>query len=244
MHCRKISVFSQVAVLALCGCAAVQTAVAKRNLDVQSKMSDTIFLDPVSPSQQTIYVQVRNTSDRADFDISSDIRNAVEGRGYRVMDDANRAHYILQVNVLQVGKIDPAAADKLFAGGYGSAIGAGAYAAAAAGLATHSLMGAGIAGLALAPIALVADAAVKDVHYSVITDVQISERSKVAVTDRTNQRLTQGRSGTRDVTSTESSNYKRYQTRVMSMANKVNLEFEEALPPLRNGIVHSIAGIF
>ena len=50
--------------LALSGCAATSTAVAKRNLDVQTKMSDTIFLDPVSPDQRTVYVDVKNTSDK------------------------------------------------------------------------------------------------------------------------------------------------------------------------------------
>ena len=38
-----IMVFSMV----LSGCAAVHTSIAKKDLDVQTKMSDTIFLDPV-----------------------------------------------------------------------------------------------------------------------------------------------------------------------------------------------------
>jgi hypothetical protein len=33
--------------VALGGCAAVHTSIAKKDLDVQTKMSDTIFLDPV-----------------------------------------------------------------------------------------------------------------------------------------------------------------------------------------------------
>ncbi|WP_368622962.1 complement resistance protein TraT [Paraburkholderia sp. BR13444] len=35
-----------------------------------------------------------------------------------------------------------------------------------------------------------------------------------------------------------------YQTRILSVANKVNLEFAEAAPPLRSGLVRVIAGPF
>ena len=46
------------------------------------------------------------------------------------------------------------------------------------------------------------------------------------------------------LSSTETSDWKRYRTRVMSKANKVNLEFEEAAPDLVAGLTRSIAGIF
>ena len=55
-------------VLLLGGCAAVHTSIAKKDLDVQTKMSDSIFLDPVGPDKRSIFVQVRNTSDKANFD--------------------------------------------------------------------------------------------------------------------------------------------------------------------------------
>ncbi|MDH4237100.1 MAG: complement resistance protein TraT, partial [Nitrospira sp.] len=46
-----------VALMLLSGCAASQVMISKRNLDVQTKMSDTIFLDPVSPDKKVMYVQ-------------------------------------------------------------------------------------------------------------------------------------------------------------------------------------------
>jgi hypothetical protein len=36
----------------LSGCAAVHTSIAKKDLDVQTKMSDTVFLDPVGPDKK------------------------------------------------------------------------------------------------------------------------------------------------------------------------------------------------
>ena len=37
---------------------------------------------------------------------------------------------------------------------------------------------------------------------------------------------------------------KKYQTRIVSEANKVNLKFEEAINPLTQGLAKSISGIF
>jgi gas vesicle protein len=227
----------------LSSCAAAHTAISKRDLDVQSKMTDTVFLDPVPRSQQVVYLQVRNTSDQAGFDIDPDLRNAIEGRGYTITNDMARAHYLMQVNVLQVGKIDPSAADRYFAAGYGSAVGGAATGAVIGGIASPTLTGFGIGGIVGGAASIVADALVKDVTYSVITDVQISERSGSAVTERTQQSLRQGRSGTREVTATDTTNWKRYQTRVMSSANQANLELPDALPALKAGITRSIAGM-
>ena len=90
------------------------------------------------------------------------------------------------------------------------------------------------------------DAFVQDVTYSIITDVQISERAGegVMVTERMTQDLTQGRSGGSVLSSTEVHDWKRYQTRVMSSANRVNLDFEDAAPDLVAGLTLAIAGIF
>src|SRR5210317_1159723 len=42
------------------GCAAIHTSVAKRNLDVQTKTSTAIFVDPVKKEFRTVYVEVRS----------------------------------------------------------------------------------------------------------------------------------------------------------------------------------------
>jgi hypothetical protein len=244
MRCFPVLTIVVTAGLSLGGCAAVQTAISKADLDVQSKMTDTIFLDPIGPGQKTVLIQSRNSSDQPGFDIETDLTSAIAAKGYTIVEDPKRAYYWLQVNVLQVGKIDPSAAERWYAAGFGSALGTAAAGATIGALASSTYTGAGIGGLVGGAIAVVADAAVKDITYSIITDVQVSERSKVTVHERTNQMLKQGSRGTRETYAKETSDQKRYQTRVMSTANKVNLSLEEALPPLRAGIVRSIAGIF
>jgi len=222
------------------GCAAVHTAVKKRDLEVQTKMSASIFLDPVAPEKRVVFLQIRNTSDKPGLDVSSSIRTAISNRGYKITDNPDAAHYMIQANVLQVGKSDLREAQGALAQGYGSAA-VGAVAGAQFG-SGKGQVGAGLLGAAAG---LIGDALVEDVLFSIITDLQISERARngVVVTESNKARLKQGTSGNKSVTSTEETNWKRYQTRIMSTANKMNLQFAEAEPVLIKGLTQSISGL-
>jgi hypothetical protein len=234
------------AMLLAAGCAATATGLGKRNLEVQTKMTDTIFLEPVSPQDRTIFVQVRNTSDQADFDIAEAVKVSIAGRGYRVVERPEQAHYLLQANVLQVGRASPTAAEQTFAGGFGGTLIGGAVGAAGARIASddpRALIAGGLVGAATSGIA---DSLIEDVTYTIITDVQISERAGegVLVTERLDQNLRQGSGGSRIISATEIHDWKRYQTRIMSTANRTNLDFEDAAPELVAGLTRSISGIF
>ena len=232
--------------LALSGCAATTTAIGKRTLDVQTRMTDSIFLEPVTAPERTVLVEVRNSSDRAQLDIAPAVRAALAARGYRLVDDPKDAHFLLQANVLQVGRMSEAAAEGAFAKGFGSALVGGAAGAGLGRVAsdqTEAMIAGAVAGVAASAVA---DSFVQDVTYGIITDVQISERAGegVMVTERMTQELAQGSSGGRVLSTTEVHDWKRYQTRVMSSANRVNLDFEDAAPELVAGLTRAIAGIF
>ncbi len=228
------------------GCAATQTAISKRNLDVQTKMSNTIFLDPVAPEQQTVFVQVRNTSDKK-LDMNAVIVNAVSSHGYKVVSNPNDAHYMLQASVLQIGKMDPSAAQAALVGGYGGALAGGAVGLAlAAASRNRNVASYGGFGILGAVIGTLADAAVKDVTFTMVTDLQISERAAqgVIVHQQTDTNLTQGTSTQITQQSKSESNWKRYRTRIVSTAEKVNLDFSDARKELEHGLARSIAGLF
>ena len=125
-------------------------------------MSDTIFLDPVGASKRTVFVQVRNTTDKQEIDIQNSLANKLQGKGYKLLDDPDLAHYLLQVNVLQAGKSDPSAAKQALASGYGGAL-LGATAGYAAGGTGKGIASAGLIGGA---VELVANSLVKDVTFS------------------------------------------------------------------------------
>ncbi|MFH1057753.1 MAG: complement resistance protein TraT, partial [Pseudomonadota bacterium] len=78
-----------------------------------------------------------------------------------------------------------------------------------------------------------------------VTDIQIRERTKGAVSEEFSSTLKQGsgQTYTRQRTAATSS-VKKYQTRIASSARKVNLEFMEAEPYLRQGLVQAISGLF
>ncbi|RME32353.1 MAG: complement resistance protein TraT, partial [Gammaproteobacteria bacterium] len=113
------------AAVALSGCAATGVAISKRNLDVQTKMTDSIFLDPPVPGHQKVLVQIRNTSDKPDFTIQSEIEQALRQRGWTITRNPEEADYMLQANILQVGKADKTAAEQMFVSGYGGPLGTG-----------------------------------------------------------------------------------------------------------------------
>ena len=118
-------------VAALAGCAATYTGIRYKDLQVQNKMSASIFLDPVPPEQRTVFIQVRNTSDKP-FDLQQDVAAMVAAKGYQIVQDPNRAHYWLQANVLQVGEMDASALETAGMAGFG-----GPLAGAAAGALNH-----------------------------------------------------------------------------------------------------------
>lgn len=237
----KIIKVVAVAVLAttLWGCAATQVAIEKRDLTVQTQMSDTIFLDPVGTSKRTVFVQVRNTTDKQEIDIQNSLVSKLQSKGYTLLEDPDLAHYLLQVNILQAGKSDPSAARQALSSGYG-----GVLLGATAGYATGgSGKGIAAAGLIGGAVELVANSLVKDVTFSLITDIQLAEKAKGKVSANSNHSLKQGNSGYTQVQYTGEGDRRKYQTRVVSTANKVNLSFQEALPELQNGLANSISGL-
>ena len=243
---KKILQFTTIvsAVALLASCAATQVAMEHHRLDVSTKQSETIFLDPVSSSQKTVFLSVKNTSDQA-LDITPQLRTALINHGYRVVKDAGNAHYLVQANILQIGKMSVAASHTALGGGYGSAV-AGGIAGAAAGSFTHQTSGIIAGGIAGGVIGLAADSLVKAVNYTMITDVQISERvgRGVKVHEQFNAALQNGSASTTSQTYSTSSEYQRFRTRVVSNADKVNLKFEAARPLLEQGLTKAISGIF
>ena len=234
----------------LSGCAATHVAIAKRNLEVSTRMSDAVFLDPVGGDKRTVFIYVRNTSDRPNFDIETPLKSAITGRGYRVVNDPEEAHFKLQAQVLSVSKMSITAAEAALGAGYGGAIAGvavgGVAGAATTGTARGTAIGAVAGGIIGGIAETIANAAVKDVTYVAITDVQISEKAREGVVGRRDLQVDaqQGMGGSEQSTFTEETTEKRYRTRVISTANKVNLKYEEAASLLNEGLTRVLSGVF
>ena len=111
----------------------------------------------------------------------------------------------------------------------------------------------------------VANAAVKDVTYMIVTDIEITEKARPGVIVRQDSQqnasqttsrsraakpkasdplASQGMGGRRTQTSSEVMDVKKYRTRIVSTANKANLEYDEAAPQLTQGLIRSVSGLF
>ncbi|ENN6351737.1 complement resistance protein TraT [Providencia huashanensis] len=225
----------------LTGCGAMSTAIKKRNLEVNTQMSETIWLEP--SNQRTVYLQIKNTSDKDMSGLQSQIANEVKAKGYTITTSPDEAYYWVQVNVLKADKMDLREAQSFLNQGYqGAALGA----AIGGGIAAFNTNSTGTAlgvGLASGLIGMAADSMVEDVNYSMITDIQISEKTKANVTTTNIAALKQGTSGSKIQTSQQDGDRHKYQTRIVSNANKVNLKFEEAKPVLEQQLAKSISNI-
>ncbi len=230
----------------LIGCGAAQKGIRYGKLDVQTKMSASVFLDPVEAAQQTIFIQARNTSDKPGVSIDQDLRNALQNKGYQVVSSPKQAHYLLQVNILQVGKQREQDAWGALNGGWGSALGGAGAGVMAGGMFGHSDKTMLAGGLIGGVISSVADSMVEVISYTMTTDIQISEKTSggTVVTEKSKSLLTQGTSGHKTSSYTESGNRKKYQTRIVSLAQKTNLKFEDAELALKQGLATSVAGMF
>lgn len=94
-------------------------------------------------------------------------------------------------------------------------------------MARQEELGAGIGGLAGGVADLVAGSLVKDVTCTIVTDLMISERSVDKAEQTVQADLRQGKGSKIEQTSKSTVGRKRYQTRIVSSANKVNLNFEK-----------------
>ena len=155
------------------------------------------------------------------------------------MNTPGKAHYLLQVNVLKAGKVQP---DKTKMGVDGTVSGAavGATAGSIGGSGTDIAVGA-IAG---AVVGNVANAMFKDIGFIIDTDVQISERANSSVHETSTTTLKQGSSTTQTLKSQDNSSWHKYRTRVISTAEKMNLKFNQASPYLSKDLANTIANIF
>jgi outer membrane lipoprotein SlyB len=223
------------------GCGAASTAIEKRNLEIQTKMSDSVFLEPVSPEKQIVYVKIRNTTDK-DIDIEEQVKSSISAKGFKVTNNPDEAYFMIQANVLQIGRTDETGSDSALQSGFGGGLLGAGVSAATGGSGNNIGVGAAIGAVA----GLLANTMVKDIYYSMVTDVEIRQRPAI------NEKISQyednySEQGTTSTISqnvnTNSVQWKIYRTRVVSTANQVNLEFEDAKNELQKGLAKSLSGL-
>jgi hypothetical protein len=231
--------------MATSGCAAIHTSIAKKDLDVQTKLSTAIFVDPVAPEKRKIYLEVRSAVQEFDRNLFREalidqISNS--GNGYTLVDSPADAQYSMSIYVRNLEKTSPTAAAGYLSSGYQGVAGGAALSYATGGSYRNAAAGGLLGGLA----STAANAFVKDVTYLLVADIQIKEKAKDGVIVRKDSKINTMISddGGATQTSSEVSNQKEYRTRVVTTANKANLELEEAQPLMFEKTAYAMASFF
>ncbi len=226
---------------ALASCGALYTRMSKDDMDVKVEMSSTIWLEPVAPANQTLYIQMRNTSGNPLFgDLNKFIAGEFVTKGYRIETDPEKAHYIMQVNVrsavLTSKKIDgqdSAVPGAVVGGVTGSALGKGS--GQLVGMAAGAVVG-GIASMAF-------DANTKDGYYDVSVDIRLGEKTKSTVSTSDIEFKRQG--DTRSISTSKNETDRKYYTTVLrATSNMVNLTEQEGATAMKERISVSLSGLF
>ncbi|MCR5813878.1 MAG: complement resistance protein TraT [Desulfovibrio sp.] len=205
--------------LCLAACSATQLALTKKDLDVQTKMSSSIFLE-LDCQDKRVYLAVRDTAN-SQLALADALASQLEDKGFTLVSNRKDADYVLQVQILSCNKTAEAAVDQSLGLGYAGSIGTGALVGGLIGTATHSpygmATGAVVGGLTGGLGELVTGSLVKDVHYALLCDLKLTERA--------------------------GDESKEHTTRLAATANKVNLNYAEAAPVLCEAMAGAIAGI-
>ena len=149
----------------LFACGAVHTSIEKADLDVQTKASASIILEPVSPAKRVIFVSVRNTSDK-ELNIKPRIIERLSNSGYRITDDPDATQFMLQAKVLKVGMDNLDSTDSYLEAGF-----SGAVLGSAVSSQSDNTKGVVIGAL----VGIVAEAMVDDTLFTMVTDLQVRE---------------------------------------------------------------------
>lgn len=233
-----------VCIVMLVGCSATQTAIKKRSLEVSSKTSTAVILEPVAPEKRIAYVRVRDVSGEQ-FDLKDDVINAVRSKGIQVTQNPEKANFMLTATILQAGKTTANDVNSALSAGFsGALIGAGG--AALTGGSNNQVAAFGLAGAAAG---FLADTLIDDVYYSVVVDVEMRERplqgdSMVAGDVGGYKRQSNNTAATTYVKRGDNYKWITHQTRVVTTANQVNLQLEEAMPEIRKDLSNILSNMF
>ena len=215
----KISSIIVLGGMNLTGCAASRMMVRYGDLDTQTEMSESVFLELRSDLPRTVYISEASTAGR-DLTIRPSLQRGLMESGYTLVETPDEATYVIQINHLRLEEIE-LSADQTLGDALGAALTAGAGAALAADILGAS-GAAGEVGLLVGVLGFLWDANTKHIAHTLTTDVLVTERVPAG-----------GAEG----------ELRYHETRIVSGASKVNLRLEDGLPAMINGLSRSLAGL-
>lgn len=230
----------------LTGCSSAVRAIKNKDLAVEAKMSNSIFLDAETLTDEpSLFVRVANTSDFQDIDFAQLLRGKLEAMGYNVTMRAKEATYLVTANLLYMGEkkegMDEAA---ILQAGFGGAV----LGASIAGLTGSSWRGAGGAGLIAGAAMAGGEALVGGIfhvdEYMGLVDLQVKEEVEGGVTGVQTAQVQDGTSTTMQTTRNVAAKRQEYRTRIVVKAKQTRMDRLEACNVIADRLSSQIAGMF
>jgi hypothetical protein len=239
----KATLMASTLAVGLSSCTTMATYAGHKDLSIESKMSSSVFLDPAPKAKKIMFVEVRNTTTEDTTGLADNIKKQLTNNGWTITDDSGQAFYMLQVNVLQAGLAkNHDAADSYINQGFTSIAGGAAIGTAVGFLANDGMAG-GVVGLSVAGADYIGSQLLKDKTYSIVTDIQVGEKTDAKISEQTNASLANGSSSTSQ-SFADTTDWKKTRVRVGTIADQINLKIETAMPQVQEGLAKEIAGIF
>jgi hypothetical protein len=235
-------VLISVALMSLTSCAAVYNRTYNDELVVKTRVSQDLVLDPVADEQKTVWVDVRNTSDNPAFSVKSDVLTRLADSGYKIVSDPKKANFWLQANIQHLEKVSDASQGKFYNSvTEGAMLGGVTGAMAGRGRGSGPMVLAALGGAALGGLL---DYNSQNIKYATLVNVVISEKIQGSgAQESSEQKIATGSSGSKTITATRNLEYNKYNVKIISTAEKVNLTESEATSAMRKGIVSAISNI-
>lgn len=235
----------------LSGCANTIKAIENKDLAVDGKMSDTIFLEAESlaeamkGSDGAIFVRVANTSDFQEIDFKSLLTNKLTGMGYNVTPNPKLATYHVTANLLYLNEAKEGMdMSSVVQSGFGGAI----VGAVAAGLGGSNWHGAGVGAMAGGLLAGAVDGAAgmiwKVEEFIGVTDIQIKETVPGGVEGVQDSTHANGIGTTTNTKRNVKSDKQEYRTRIAVNAKQTNIDRVEACNVIADRLASQISGLF
>ena len=90
---------------------------------IRVRMTDTVFLAPPEVDNPGIFLRVRNTSGKEALDLHGTVAPRLEALGYRLVNNAKDAVYVMQANILFADEVSAAELAKLDETEFGTDVG-------------------------------------------------------------------------------------------------------------------------
>ena len=226
----------------LVGCGAMQTAMTKQDLVIESQVAGAVVLEPVAPAKRIVYISVRDlTGNNMRRDTMQKLKSQLALEGFVVTDDPDKANMMINASVIQAKNTSKEEAYSYLSSGFEGAL-VGASTAAVLGADGRSTAG---AGLAVAAVGFLADTLIEDTYFTFVLDVQVRERpldgdksvtrsASANASSLSNSNSTVASTRVSSIERGENFNWLVHETRIVTTANQMNLDINDAIPVVQD----------